>query len=354
MNVIQKLLHRPFFIKLFNWEYWSFNAVYGWVLPVWALLALRARSFFFFSASNPGIEYGGFVMESKMKIYDIMPPHTYPNTFLVTAGTHTQTILNKITALGYSYPLIAKPDIGGRGRGVRKIATPQDVDSYAQHTTIDFLIQEFAPQPNEVGIFYYRYPNKPTGTLSGIVRKEFLSVTGNGKDSIQQLILQDKRAVLQIETLQQVYGNALHTVLKNGELKELVPYGNHARGAKFINDSHRITPQLTATIDAICQQVPGFYFGRLDIRFNTWEELNRGENYSIIEINGAGSEPTHMYDPKHSIFFAWKEIIRHWVILCRISRMNHKNGIAYLSFKEGRQLLKENAAFEKKLDHLTI
>lgn len=351
---MQKLLHRPFFIKLLNWEYWSFNAVYGWILPVWGFLALRARSFFFFSASNPGIEYGGFIMESKMKIYAIMPPHTYPPTFLVKAGTDAATILNKITTLGYSYPLIAKPDIGGRGRGVRKIATPQDVAAYAQHSSLDFLIQQYAGQPNEVGIFYYRYPGQPQGIISGIVRKEFLSVTGNGKDTIQQLILQDKRAVLQLTTLQQVYGNALNTVLKNGELKELVPYGNHARGAKFINDSHRITPQLTHTIDAICQQVNGFYYGRLDIRFNTWEELCRGENFSIIEINGAGSEPTHMYDPQHSLFFAWKEIIRHWVILWRISRINHKKGIPYLSFKEGRQLFKDNAAFEKKLENLTV
>jgi hypothetical protein len=354
MTLMQKLLHRPFFIKLLNWEYWSFNAVYGWILPVWGFLALRARSFFFFSAANPGIEYGGFIMESKMKIYAIMPPHTYPLTFLVKAGTDAATILNKITALGYSYPLIAKPDIGGRGRGVRKMANPQDVANYAQHSSLDFLIQQYAAQPNEVGIFYYRYPGQPRGLISGIVRKEFLSVTGNGKDTIQQLILQDKRAVLQLTTLQQVYGNALKTVLKNGELKELVPYGNHARGAKFINDSHRITPQLTATIDAICQQVPGFYFGRLDIRFNTWEELCRGENMSIIEINGAGSEPTHMYDPQHSLFFAWKEIIRHWVILWRISRINHKKGIPYLSFKEGRQLFKDNAAFEKKLETLTV
>ncbi|MDX1938024.1 MAG: hypothetical protein SFU21_12965 [Flavihumibacter sp.] len=354
MNVIQKLLHRPFFIKLLNWEYWSFNAVYGWILPVWGFLALRARSFFFFSASNPGIEYGGFIMESKMKIYDIMPPHTYPKTFLVTAGTDASTILNKITALGYSYPLIAKPDIGGRGRGVRKIATPEDVAEYAKHSSLNFLIQEYAPQSNEVGIFYYRYPGQAQGAISGIVRKEFLSVTGNGKDSIHQLILQDKRAILQLAALQQLYGNTLNTVLKNGEIKELVPYGNHARGAMFINDSHRITPQLTTTIDAICQQVNGFYFGRLDIRFNTWEELSRGENFSIIEINGAGSEPTHMYDPKHSLFFAWKEIIRHWVILWRISRINHKKGIPYLSFKEGRQLFKDNAAFEKKLETLTV
>jgi hypothetical protein len=31
------------------------------------------------------------------------------------------------------------------------------------------------------------------------------------------------------------------------------------------------------------------------------EELEQGINFSIVELNGA--EPTHIYDPKHSLFF---------------------------------------------------
>ena len=104
----------------------------------------------------------------------------------------------------------------------------------------------------------------------------------------------------------------------------LVPYGNHVRGAKFLDANHLIDDELTHIIDTICQQVKGFYFGRLDIRYNSWERLKRGQEFSIIELNGAGSEPTHMYDPKHSIFFAWKEIICHWNILFDISRINHR------------------------------
>jgi hypothetical protein len=99
----------------------------------------------------------------------------------------------------------------------------------------------------------------------------------------------------------------------------------------------------------VFQQIDGFYYGRLDIKFNSWEELREGRNFSIIELNGAGSEPTHMYDPRHSIFFAWKEIIRHWKILARISRANHQNGIPYMSTKEGLQLLRANKAYLKSV-----
>lgn len=111
----------------------------------------------------------------------------------------------------------------------------------------------------------------------------------------------------------------LREVPAAGEVKELVPYGNHARCAKFIDNTDMIDDSLTKTMDAVCKQIDGFHYGRLDVRFNSWEELKRGQQFSIIELNGAGSEPTHIYDPKHSLFFAWKEIIRHWIILWKIS-----------------------------------
>ena len=149
--------------------------------------------------------------------------------------------------------------------------------------------------------------------------------------------------------MDKLYGEKLNDVLAAGEIKELVPYGNHARGAKFIDDSHLIDQKLTETIDNICQHIDGFYYGRLDVRFRSWEDLREGRNFSIIELNGAGSEPTHIYDPRHNLFFAWKEIIRHWIILWKISRLNHKKGIPYLTTKEGWKMLKDNKAFDKTL-----
>jgi len=136
------------------------------------------------------------------------------------------------------------------------------------------------------------------------------------------------------------------------EIRELVPYGNHARGAMFLDDSHLVDAQLTASIDAVCKQIKGFYYGRMDVRYASWEDLRNGRNFGIVEVNGAGSEPTHMYDPKHSIFFAWKEIIRHWNILRKISLLNHRKGIPYLSYKDGVAMMRENAVLEKKLDEL--
>ncbi len=78
--------------------------------------------------------------------------------------------------------------------------------------------------------------------------------------------------------------------------------------------------------------------------YNEPEELKAGKNFTIIELNGAGSEPTHIYDPAHSVFFAWKEIARHLALLYRISVANHKRGFRYLTMKEGMQMFRDNKA----------
>jgi hypothetical protein len=307
------------------------------------------RSFFFFAASNPTIKNGGFLNESKKEIAPLIPSSLHPKTVFFSLPSNGDIVLHGLYKNGLSFPMIGKPDIGGRGRGVKALKDEEDVRAYVGNVFLDFHIQEFVPYKNEVGIFYYRYPNESDGKLSGIVRKEFLKVKGNGMDNVTSLLRKNKRGVLQLEALKNLYGEKMLEVLPDGEERILVPYGNHARGAMFIDDSDLIDEKLTDTIDEICKQIPGFYFGRLDIRYNNWEELKQGKNFSIIEVNGAGSEPTHIYDPRHSLFFAWKEIIRHWILLWRISRINHKKGYPYLTLKEGLEMFREDKIVSKKL-----
>lgn len=348
MNIWKKILQRRFFIKLFHWEYWPFAVVYSPIYFYWVLLGIRNKSFFFFNAANPTIKNGGFLMESKKEIYDLLPKEYYPRTLLFKNGNNVTEIIAQVKQNNFKYPLIGKPDIGMQGIAVKKLENEADVIAYATSSQVDFLVQEFIHLENEVGIFYYRYPGEEKGRISGIVGKEFLAVTGDGAATIEELLQRDQRFILQLPFLKSTSNILLQEVLSKGEIKLLVPYGNHARGAKFIDASHLINEKLETTIDAICKQVNGFYFGRMDLRYNTWEELEQGKNISIIELNGAGSEPTHMYDPKHSIFFAWKEIIKHWKILAKISRMNHQQQqIPYMSFVAAKNMFKENSSYVK-------
>lgn len=347
---MKALTRHPLFIRLLAWEYWPFHAVYGLLYPYWFWLCLKARSFFFFNTANPTIKNGGFLMESKKEIYDLIPQGYYPKTLFFNAGTSLQVILEQLAQEQIHFPLIAKPDIGMRGMGVQKVYTAADLDQYVRSSQVAFLVQEFVSYPLEAGIFYYRFPNETRGKISGIVQKDFLTVEGDGCSTILDLLRQEKRAILQIKALEKTAGIQLQEVLPAGERKVLVPYGNHARGAKFTDASFRIDPQLEETIDTVCRRIDGFYYGRLDIRFQSWEELKEGKCFSIIELNGAGSEPTHMYDPVHSLFFAWKEIIRHLRILYRISTLNHHHKkLPYLKFSAGVQMLRENAHYIKVL-----
>jgi hypothetical protein len=274
-------------------------------------------------------------MESKKAIYDLIPQRYYPKTELIIEGTSIEEIEKIIETSEIKYPLIAKPDIGLRGSGVKKIDTIEDLKAYSHKANFDYVIQDLIPFENELGIFYVRYPDEKTGRITGIVSKEFLIITGDGFSSIEELIKENPRYELQLKVLKQEYGNKLLDILPKGEKLNLVPYGNHARGAKFIDGSHWITPKLTETIDEMCLQIPGFYFGRLDVMYNTLEELEQGKNFSIVELNGAASEPTHIYDPKHSLLFAWKELARHITFMYEISVLNHKKGSPYLPHKEG-------------------
>ncbi len=344
----------PFIIRFLHWEYWPFGMVYLPIYFVYLWLGIRARSFFFFAAANPTIKNGGFLMETKMDIAPLLPPSYTPLTLYFEPGTTLNSINITLEKHQISYPIIVKPNMGARGRGVKKINNAAELAAVLPAYTVPFIIQPFVEFPNEIGLFYVKMPGEKNGKITGIVRKEFLSVTGDGSSSILDLLRQNKRYILQIPILHKIAGDKLHLILPKGQQEIIVPYGNHARGCLFVDDSHLITKELEFTMNNVCNQVDGFYYGRLDIRYNTWEELKAGKNFSIIELNGAGSEPTHIYDPQHSIFFAWKEIIRHLVLLYQIAKKNHELGHPYLSFKEGIQMFKDNSAYDKTLNALIV
>jgi hypothetical protein len=341
--------NKPFWIRLLHWEYWSFDLLYIPIYPVFIFLCLRARSFFFFAAANPKIKNGGFLGESKKEIYEMVPPEFQPRTLFFKTGADPEETLDQLLLAGFHFPLIGKPDIGGRGRGVQKLDDVAAVLTYASTSLFDFHIQEFILYENEAGIFYWRFPGHKKGNISGIVHKEFLKVYGDGFQKIRDLLKASPRAILQLPHLEEADPDMLDRVLSAGEVFTVVPYGNHARGALFLDDSASVNTALVEQMDRVCSRIPEFYFGRLDIRYESRKLLEEGKSFFILEVNGAGSEPTHIYDPRHSIFFAWKEIIRHLFILFKISRANHFLGHRYLNLSEGIYMFRKDISDSKKL-----
>lgn len=307
--------------KVTHWEYWPVYVVYAPTFLFWIINVIKFRSLTFFRHANPCMANGGLYGDRKSEMYHLLPPDLYPITILVRAGEHSN-LKSIISAHGLDFPLIAKPDIGHRGINVSKVENIEELENYAQSVREDFLIQEVVTYAQEIGLFYYRLPDESSGNISGITIKNFLTVQGNGKDSLMQLLSSIPRHTMQIPPLSQKYD--LNKVLDMGVRKCLVPFGNHNRGTEFLDGSNRISDQLHHSLDPILSNIQGFYYGRLDIRFDDWEALESGKNFKIIEINGAKSEPTHIYDPAHSFWHGQREIFRHQVLFQRIVAKNIK------------------------------
>lgn len=334
MKLLDRLWRSNFLIKGRSWEYWPFELVYLPIFGYWLWLSLKARSFLFFSASNPGIEYGGMLGESKFKILSKIPNDLIPKTLYFDPSVTVERIKAEMGHVQLDFPVICKPDIGERGWMVQKVESDEQLTLYLRKANNAFLVQEYVDMPIEMGVFYYRNPGTKTGTVSSIVLKEMLTVTGDGKSTLQELIINNDRAKLQWHLLKEKFKDSLGAVLNNGEQMELVGIGNHCKGTKFLDGNYLINEKLTATFDEISKNIDGFFYGRYDLRVKTIEDLCAGK-VKIMELNGAGAEPAHIYHPGSSLRRAYSVLFRHWKVLYEISRENHALGIPYLSLKDG-------------------
>jgi hypothetical protein len=339
MNFLKRITQSNFYTKLTHWEYWPFGILQFPVFFYYGWLSLRSRSFLFFTASNPGIEMGGMFGESKFQILQRIPSHLIPKTIVVEATSTPQKVIGIIRQHGYNFPVIFKPDLGERGFMVKRIDNENEVGDYLKKIRVRFLVQELVDLPMEFGVLYERLPSAQHGRVTSIVMKEMLSVTGDGKSTLRELIFGKPRAKLQWENLKEAYGDRLNEVVEKDKAIELVSIGNHARGTKFLNGNNLITLKLCESFDAIGKHIEGFYFGRFDVRCSTLEDLESG-NVKILELNGCGAEPAHIYDPDFKIIDAMGVLFRHWRSIFDISRENRSLGISFTPFREARMFYK--------------
>jgi len=330
---------RNFKTKLFHWEYWPFGIIQMPLFVMWVWYAIKERSIFYFSASNPSIPTGGMMGESKYDVLQLVPESVKPKTVLIKLPADTESVMQALAAKGLKFPLVFKPDMGERGWMVRKIKSQDDVTQYLREIKIDFIVQEWVDLPLEFGVYYVRFPEKANGFVNSITGKKFLTITGDGERTLQQLIMANDRAMLQWKILQEKYHPQLATILPAGENLELVSIGNHCLGTTFINANHLITPRLCASFDSISKQIKGFYFGRFDLRCATLQDLENG-NVKIVELNGCGAEPAHIYHPHASLWAGLRDLICHWQNMYIVSKQNHQRGVPYLSFAEGKKIYK--------------
>lgn len=268
--------------------------------------------------------------ESKDELHKRFPHGLLPKSILIKKGDALPDFEKSLSEQNLSFPLLVKPDRGYRGKRVKLVRDVNDLKQYASKAGFDFLIQEYISLPLEIGVFYMRYPDQPRGFISGIVEKKGVMVTGDGLQTVGELILKSFRYHPQSSWLEEENPSDWNTILGKDESLLLSTIGNHARGSTFYDSSHKASEKLFDEIDRLSQSIPGFYYGRYDIKFNSWEELENGLNYKVIELNGAFSEPTHIFDPGHSYGFGLLEMGRHWKRMTDIAILNRARGHPYL------------------------
>lgn len=283
---------------------------------------------------------GGMLGESKFDVLELIPDPYKPKTIFVKFPTNQQVVLDLLRHHRFQFPVIFKPDLGERGFMVKRIMNEADVERYLKKINVDFLIQELVDLPIECGVFYTRFPNEKDGKVTSVVLKEMLTVTGNGTDTLQKLILDKPRAKLQWEALKETHSERINSIIPKGEMVELNPIGNHCLGTKFLSGQHLINEKLSQTFDTLSKRIEGFYFGRYDLRCASVQDLYEGK-IKILELNGCGAEPAHIYHPGFPLFKALRTLFNHWQNMFAISRQNHKRGVQYLSFKEGKLIYRK-------------
>lgn len=327
-------------IKIFNYEYWPWWVFYLPMAPYWLYLALKTRSFTYFTAVNPGIEAGGFYGESKIDILKNISPEFLPETVFIEKETAFEKVLNLLASHCVSFPLIAKPNIGERGTNVAKIETIKQLRNYHSTTREDYIVQEFINYPIEFGVLFSRLPGESKGRVSSLTMKEFLTVVGDGQSTIRELIENSTRARFQLKVLESKLGESINKNLPENEKLLLEPIGNHCRGTKFVNANHLINEKLHEVFSRIAESFEGFYYGRFDMKVASLEDLYQGRNIKIMELNGVSADPGHIYDPRYRLWDAYRDLRWHWKRSAEICIRNQERGFKPLPVSEVWTIIK--------------
>lgn len=300
------------------------------------LLGLRHGDVCLPLIANPSIKLSGMVGESKTEILNLAGPlaKQWIEPFITltknqeTVSTQLEEALQAMDAAELSFPIVAKPDLGCRGVGVKLLKSEAQLHDYIQEFPISarFLLQRKAPYQAEAGVFYVRYPGQEQGEIISITLKYTPSVVGDGTHSLRQLIERCPRAGQLTHLYFPRHTQKLDWIPVEGEEYPLAFAGSHSRGSIFRNGNQYITQALTRKLDEILKDVDDYYYGRLDIKFADIESFMAGENFSILEMNGASSEATHIWDRNTKLPEIFSTLLKQYRILFEIGALQKKRG----------------------------
>jgi hypothetical protein len=273
----------------------------------WVWLSMRYRSITLPSCANPALTAGGLVGEGKMEYLAVMGEHARAATANTTSVDITgpgslAEVEMAMMRHGLAFPMVVKPDLGWCGFGVRRIDGREALARYvaAYPAGERLVLQEWLPAEGEAGLFYLRWPGAASGELIGVLLRHFPRVVGDGVHCVAQLMATDRRACRLGRDRSSEPCCDVHRRPARGELVRIASVSSTRVGGGYEDGTAHITPELRRAVDAIALDMGDFHAGRFDVKYESLAALEAGQ-FRIMEVNGAGSEAVHAWDPRLSL-----------------------------------------------------
>ncbi len=296
--------------------------------------------------ANYALDHGEIGIGSKYESQLVFKQDYFLPTILLKSSQSLEEKIQETKAFvqEYGYPAILKSDVGCVGKGICKLNNLQDIEAKIPLLLGDFILQKFTPFEHEYGIFFTRYRGQ--NKISGINKKHFPSVIGNGRDTISILARRHERYTHHWHAFLQSIDTS--KIPKEGEEVRLSFIGSHTLGCKFTDDTHLVTPALERAVFDFFDDQPGYNFGRFDVKAESEEAFLAGD-FVVIEVNGIASLPTNMFDPKFTLLEAYKIFLQHGKVLVAIAKEHQEKSMPLLSYKKIIQEVKDNQALLNKV-----
>lgn len=318
----------------------------------WLWLSIRYGSWTLPAAANPQITAGGLAGEGKSEYFHIMGRTASAHTadFTVLRNTCSPSIVRdaeqSMAEAGLNYPLILKPDIGWCGFGVRIVRDREELTDYLATfpRNENVILQRFVSYEGEAGIYYVRRPSDAHGRITGVLLRFFPRVTGDGRSTIAELMARNPRACRLGRDKRSEPCCDTARIPALGEIVRLSVTGSTRVGGMYQDASELITPELEDAINVIAMDMKDLHVARFDVRYESIGAMRAGHSFTIIEVNGAGSEAVHAWDPRYTLLEAYKIVFEKQRMLFSIGaamrKLGHKppNGWAMviLYLRQGR------------------
>lgn len=317
-------------------EFWPMWLMYLPVVLQWIFLAVRYRSLTLPLIANPAVPLSGMVGVAKSAVFDAAGEHARRwilpwCVFEVRekdVALQCVEVRNKLARAGLDFPVVGKPEMGCRGVGVKLLRDPAELEAYIQSFPAGggIQFQQLSQWDAEAGVFYVRHPEESRGRITSLTLKYMPYVVGDGQSTLGALVAADPRAGQLLHLYRSRHEANWQRVLAPAEPYRLIFAASHSRGAVFREANELRSAKLCRALDEIFDDIPDFYYGRLDIKFKDVESLAAGRDFNIVEINGASSESIHVWDRNAGFWQAIGTLMQQYRTLFQLGDANRKRG----------------------------